>query len=61
MFNAQECRANAGRCAQLAGCAADPADSVIWVQIARGWLEMAIEIEGGAKPSLIPAERWQTQ
>jgi hypothetical protein len=46
MFNAQECRANA--CAELASRAPD-ADRAIWVKIAYGWLEVAVEIERDAE------------
>jgi hypothetical protein len=52
VFDAEDCRANAARCAELATCAADPADREIWVQIAYGWLAMAADIERGAAPSM---------
>jgi hypothetical protein len=59
MFNVQKYKANAARCAELAGIAVDPADRAIWVKIAYGWLEMATDVERGASrvPEMLVAAR----
>jgi hypothetical protein len=52
LFVPNECVAFAARCMELAKREVDPVDREIWARIAKGWLDLAVQIEGPAAPTM---------
>jgi hypothetical protein len=45
LFDPEECRAFAARCADQANCDLDPKSQKVWTDLAQGWLDLAADIE----------------